>query len=480
MSKLSTHAVARQVYARYHAIVPDWDAFLESLSRPLATTVWAHSWRIGRERLRPLLAEAGIETTPVPWHPQALRMPEGVGAGAHWGHAAGLYQPQEEVAMVPVMLLDPQPGERVLDMCAAPGNKTAQIAVAMNNTGTVHANEVQKGRLAALRRTVKRLGLANVTVTLAPGQDLSLRNGPFDRVLVDAPCSGEGIWRKGRGERGQRALQIADDAMRERLAHRQRQLLTRAVRLAAVGARIVYSTCTIAPEENEAVVDAVLRAFPGRLRVRVARLPGVDASPGVTEWAGMAYDDAVADTARVWPHQNDTGGFYVAVLEKVDGAETHGDHAPPPVADSSELAALAERFGLPEAATQGLTAVAGSGRYLQLASADHRLPAELEVQSTGLPVVGLQARPPKPTTAAAMALGAQATRNCLDLDTDELAAFMRREPLTRTPGALGRIGSRGYVLVRHRGFGIGVACTRGALDRPEVALASLYPKAWGV
>ncbi|MDZ7810229.1 MAG: RsmB/NOP family class I SAM-dependent RNA methyltransferase [Arhodomonas sp.] len=243
-------AAVDAVYRRYRGVVGDWDAFRASLERPLAPTVWPHPRRISRAALGALLAEQGIVASPLPWHPSALVLPAGTGTGGHWGFYAGLYQSQEAVAMVPVMLLDPRPGERVLDLCAAPGNKTAQIALAMANRGTVHANEAQRGRLSALQATIKRLGLMNVTVTLGPGQDLALANGPFDRVLVDAPCSGEGIWRKLVGEAPPRGFHVADEGMRARLVRRQRQLLERAVRLTRRGGRIVYSTCTLAPRRT--------------------------------------------------------------------------------------------------------------------------------------------------------------------------------------------------------------------------------------
>ncbi|MCS4502648.1 RsmB/NOP family class I SAM-dependent RNA methyltransferase [Arhodomonas aquaeolei] len=475
MSDDAPNATAEQVYGRYHTIVPDWDAFLESLTRPLAPTVWPHPARISRDGLRRLLAEAGVGSTPVPWHPSALRLPEGVGAGGHWGYFAGLYQSQEAVATVPVMLLDPVPGERVLDMCAAPGNKTAQIALAMGNRGTVHANEVQRGRLSPLQGTIRRLGLINVSITLRPGEDLALSNGPFDRVLVDAPCSGEGIWRKVVGERAMKHFQVADAAMRERLAARQRRLLARAVRLARVGGRIVYSTCTVAPEENEAVVDAVLRAFPGQLAVRPARLPGFECSPGVTEWAGAGFDPSLAGAARVWPHQNDTGGFFAAVLEKVDGPEPDGALISPEGADDAALDALGRTFGLGGDAFDGVITHRGGGRYLSAVSADHRLPPGLATQTTGLPVLGTQARPPKPTTAFALAWAPAAQANILDVDEEGLAEYIARRPLYLDRVELPEAP---YVLVRHGGHGIGVAHVRGRQADGRVAFASLHPKAW--
>ncbi len=156
--------------SRYRELIGDWEAFRRSVDEALPGCIWANPLRLGREDLRHLLAKEGITAEPVDWHGQALRLPPEFRAGAHWGYAAGLFQTQEEVAMLPVRLLDPRPGERILDLCAAPGNKSAQIALAMGNRGTLLANELKPQRIAALRQTIKRLGLTNISITRRPAQ----------------------------------------------------------------------------------------------------------------------------------------------------------------------------------------------------------------------------------------------------------------------------------------------------------------------
>ena len=227
------------------------------------------------------------------------------------GHTAAEFYTNRTVVKLMTLIMDPQPGDRVLDLCAAPGNKTAQIGVALGNRGTVVANDRNAGRLYALHDTIERLGLLNVSVTIHDGTNLPPAMGLFDHVLVDAPCSCEGTSRKHPS-----VLDQGPTARPGSLAGVQRALLHKAVDLCRPGGRVVYSTCTYAPEENEAVVDAVLRDRPNAFRIIPADVAGLDTAPGLTEWSGRRFQASLSGSVRLWPHANDTGGFYVAVLER--------------------------------------------------------------------------------------------------------------------------------------------------------------------
>ena len=297
-------------FERYRPIIDDWAAFAEALRRPLPTCIWANPLRMPPDELVAWLREQGLDPEPLPWLDHAFRLPADVDIGTRFGYVAGLYHVQEEVSLLPVPLLDPQPGERVLDLCAAPGNKTAQIATRLANRGTVVANDISYGRLAPLRSTLDRLGVANVTTTTCDAANYPSESGLFDRVLADVPCSCEGTSRKHLSVIEQRA------AMRD-MTGAQTAILRKAVQRCRPGGRIVYATCTYAPEENEAVVDAVLRDVGSdRLQVCPARIDGVACDPGLTAWREQTFHPSLTNTMRVWPHQNDTGGFFVAVLEK--------------------------------------------------------------------------------------------------------------------------------------------------------------------
>jgi len=458
---------------RYREVVDDWPAFRASVSTPLPTTIWAHPERISREALQALLAEDGVEAKPVGWHPRALRLAEGLRPGVHWGQAAGLYHAQEEASMVPVTLLGPRPGHRVLDLCAAPGNKTAQAALALGNRGTVVANDVAKGRLAAIRHLIKRLGLMNVSVTCRPAQDYSPQAGGFDRIIADVPCSCEGTVRKS----SQRSAQALCET-RERLTSRQVAILDKAVRLCRPGGRIVYSTCTFAPEENEQVVDTLLRRYPDDLRLLPVSLPGLQLSSGLTEWQGQRFLPALANAARLWPHHNNTGGFFIALLEKVGGSCREAERAEEVPADDHWIRGILQRYAIPDTVLKGLRLVHRGRKYAQLIAADHEPPVRPERAFFGLPTVGVQVKPPKLTTAGVMALAPHVRRNVVDLDDVQAQAYTARQVVTLRPGQGIELGESGSVVVRRRGYGLGLGVVSPVEQDGSRQLTSLYPRSW--
>ncbi len=450
---------------RYRPLVDDWSAFAESVRRPLPATLWAHPERVDASELVPLLAESGLEARPLPWHRGALQLAPGCSAGEHWGHGAGLFQIQEAAAMLPARVLDPRPGERILDLCAAPGNKTAQLALAVGAAGMVVANDPQRGRLAPLRQTIKRLGLCNVVATRRPGEEYPMAAGGFDRVLVDAPCSGEGTWRR-RAE----PASVPDDA-RARLATRQYRLLERAIALCRPGATLVYSTCTLAPEENEAVIQQLLEAHGEHVDLLPARVAGFASDAGLTHWAGRALDPSLSHAMRVWPHRADTGGFFIARLRIRGGAEppatASGIRGAAQAGDEALAARLRRCLDLPPGALDGLRLVEAGGRYAHLVGCGLAAGLHPPAEFRGLPALARQMRPDKPTTAAVLALGRVSQGPRVHLDSPDLRRFRARQDVRLAPAP-----GPGYVMVWHRGHPVGLGRLRGN------ALESLYPRAW--
>lgn len=319
---------------RYEPLIDDWAAFADACARPLPPVVWtnplrraaldglnahdgareavaAAAERYGEEgaALAARLEARGYGCKPIAWHPGALKVSGLDKPGLTFEYVLGLYHVQEEVSLIPARLLAPRPGDRILDLCAAPGGKTAQLAVATACRGTIVANDVRIDRLRALRSNCERLGLLNVAMTAQDGTRFPLEAGPFDAILLDAPCSCEGNVRQGKGVRWTEPEPFL--AGRSGL---QATLLGRAWKLLAPGGRLVYATCTFAPEENEMVLDyslgddAVIEPFA---------IEGLRAAAGVAEWHGRSLRPDCANVARFWPHLNDTGGFAVAVVRKV-------------------------------------------------------------------------------------------------------------------------------------------------------------------
>ena len=463
-------ATGDSVYQRYRPLIDDWEAFCRTLEQPLRPCLRANTTRTQRSELMQVLQDEGIAPEPVPWHPEALTVPREARPGRHWGAIAGVFQIQEAASLLPVSMLDVQPGERVLDLCAAPGNKTVQLAEELGNRGTVVANDASRGRHAALSQALKRHGILNTSQTARDGQGMPWASGRFDKVLVDAPCSCEGTFRK-----TATAAEPVSADLRERLARKQRRILRRGMALTRPGGLVVYATCTFAPEENEAVVANALERFGGAFELLPARLPGVHLAPGVTEWQGARYGPELERCGRLWPHHNDTGGFFVALLRRVAGGEVAPD--PEPLAGDPQardlLRIYEDELGVPGDVLDGLTPFLSGRKYVRAAASDHTGAGDVPVVATGIPAARAQRRFPKPATAGAMALGRYARERLLEVDREEAEGFFRRQALfigpERDPGP----SSGGLVLVRHRGFVLGVG-----LRREAGVVVSLFPKAW--
>jgi NOL1/NOP2/sun family putative RNA methylase len=297
------------VLARYEPLVDDYGAFREACERPLPRLVRVNTLKATVERAIEALSEEEVGVERRDWHDALLAVDTDT-PGNTWPYFLGWLHGQEAVSAIPPTVLDPDPGDRVLDACAAPGSKTGQLAARIDDRGRILANDANLGRLAPLRSNMERLGVTNVAVTNRDARHLSPSEWGFDAVdaaLVDAPCSGEGTVRKNPA-----ALADWSEGFLADVSTLQRDILRRAIRLTKPGGTVVYSTCTFAPEENEAVLDAVLGTEDCRLRAFDLPLP---TDPGVTGWQGDTYDEDVRRARRIWPHRSDTGGFFCAKLE---------------------------------------------------------------------------------------------------------------------------------------------------------------------
>ena len=289
---------------RYREIVPDFEDFKAAQQRRLLPSARINLLKAERSRAMEHLEEEGVKGRPFKWYSLGLGL-DSESPGKLRTNLLGFIHLQEELSMVPPLVLDPKPGETVLDLCASPGSKTTQISQMMENRGLVVANEPSLSRIAPLRSNCERLGVLNVAITRYDGRRFP--RGPYDRVLVDAPCSSEG-----RARRDPKALSRCSLRRSLGLQTLQIGLLKNALRLARTGGVVVYSTCTYAPEENEMVVEAALN----QSRLERISIPGLRECPGITKWNGCELNEELHRAARYYPHFNDTGGFFVARLIK--------------------------------------------------------------------------------------------------------------------------------------------------------------------
>ena len=275
--------------------------------------------KISPEKLIQRLSKKWIVKQPYSDYPEIMLIDQDTGPGELGNaieHLLGYYYIQEISSMMSAIALSAQPGELVLDLCASPGSKTTQIASMMRNSGTLMANDLKMDRIAILAANLERCGVTNTIVTkndaIALCSRLSQNSIKFDRILLDAPCSGEGTLRS-----SPKTFLIWNEKVVKKLSRQQKKLIAFAFKCLKKDGVLVYSTCTHAPEENEEIVDFALKNFP--VKVESVKLPLI-CRPGVQSWEGEKYNPDTQKTCRIYPQDNDSEGFFISkmtLLEEV-------------------------------------------------------------------------------------------------------------------------------------------------------------------
>lgn len=456
-------------FDRYAAFT-DLQTLLEYSAKPLRKSVRVNTLKSSVEDFKKWAEEKKWMLTQVPWSKEAFfidREDRSNALGKDLMHLMGHFYMQEAASMLPVELLQPEAGESILDMSAAPGSKTTQIAGKQGGRGVVLANDVQEKRLWTLKTALHRSGVANVIVTKKVGQWFAKHmTERFDRVLCDAPCTAEGTTRKDSD-----ALKYCSIENTKSMASLQHALLESAVHAAKVGGRIVYSTCTLTPEENEGVIMHILNKFPDQLEV-------ID--PRTLDIAPEGYwDKALADSAKVqqlhfspdashlplirlWPQTYDTEGFFSAVLRKK--ASTRYKDKMIMVAfqekelsrrRKEEIASMMEqRYGFPMVGEDDRLFSRGEQILLSTSDAAHfELP--VENYSLGLPF-GKMLKDGRILIGHEIATlrGHLATKNVFDVGEGVLEKLLGGQDVD-CPADLD-----GHVIIRYRDIGIGLGLAK--------------------
>ena len=297
---------------RYRRILGDEvKVLVDYCFKPLRKSIRINTLKIDVDECVKMLESKGWELKQVPWCSNGFwvenRNEEQLGNTLE--HFMGYYYVQEASSMIPPIVLQPEEKDFVLDIAAAPGSKTTQMAEMMKNKGCIVANDIQIQRIKVLRFNLEKLGVINTVVTRMDGRKFIKFKERFDKVLVDAPCSSEGIMRK-----DWKAFSRWNIKFIKEMAKLQKKLVDAAAVTLKRGGVMVYSTCTMSPEENEAVVDYAVKKHG--LVVEKVKVKGLKARHGITEWESQQFDESVRNCLRIWPHDNDSEGFFVANVRK--------------------------------------------------------------------------------------------------------------------------------------------------------------------
>lgn len=285
---------------RFLQYVPDVEQFLEKMERPPSQYIRANTLKTGMDELAARLAAKGFELSSTDLD-EVMKVDKApLATGATTEYLLGHYYVQDLSSCMAVEALDPQKGESVLDMAAAPGGKTTHIAQRMQNTGSIVALEPNERRARSMVFNMDRLGVINACVRKIDALRAK-ELGTFDRVLLDAPCSCEGVIAKDPKRKTSHAPEDVDYC-----ATRQEKMLQVAISVARPGGTVVYSTCSFAPEENEVIIDKIVRAFGVKVE------PIKYGSEGLSSFGGTEFDKSIRNTRRFYPHLHDTTGFFVA------------------------------------------------------------------------------------------------------------------------------------------------------------------------
>ncbi len=469
----------------------EYPAFLESLEREPCHALRLNALKLGadgRSAAEMYGAVGFARLTRVPWAENGYYYEADDQPGRHPFHAAGLYYIQEPSAMAPAELLGVQPGERVLDLCAAPGGKSTQIAARLKGKGLLLCNEIHPARAKILSENIERMGVANACVTNeAPARLAEFFPEYFDRILVDAPCSGEGMFRKNDAACGEWSPENV-----RLCAERQAEILDCAARMLCAGGRLVYSTCTFAPEENEGSVSRFLERHPEFELLPIEKerlgLKGCDGVPAYVENPASGLEG----TLRMTPHRIKGEGHFAAVLQKAGSlpgslrrSAASGSVKPVPERELGEfLQFCRENLHLTRTSESGsqrepepaeLLAAAGgepgAPQYIRFGDNIHLVPADmpglkgLKVLRPGLHLGELKKNRFEPSHALALALAPKQAVHVWNLkaDSPEIAAYLNGQTFPAE-------GEKGWYLICVEGFGIGWGKLAGGVMKNH------YPK----
>jgi NOL1/NOP2/sun family putative RNA methylase len=304
----------------------DKQEYWEIVHKEPNNSIRCNTIKISPDKLKKRLEERGWKIKqPYQKYPEIMIIESDLGPGELGKaeeHLLGYFYVQEISSMLPLLALKPTEEDIFLDLCASPGSKTTQAGAMMKNKGNIIANDSRLPRLIILASNLEKCGVSNTVITQNDGIDLCRRYGQenifFDKILVDAPCSGEGTLRS-----SPETFVMWNPKMNEKFSRIQKHLAENAISCLKTGGEMIYSTCTHAPEENEDIVQHLLDNFD--ISIEQIDLP-LKTREGITEWQGRKYSEEIKKCIRIYPQDNDTEGFFLCKMKKLSD-KTKGEHS---------------------------------------------------------------------------------------------------------------------------------------------------------
>ena len=442
-----------------------FETFIATYDAPVRGGLRVNTLKMSKEEF---LSCSSFSLSPIPWATNGFYYEQEERPGKHAYHEMGLFYMQEPSAMSVAELAAVKPGEIVLDLCAAPGGKSTQLAAALHGEGLLVSNEIHPARSKILSQNIERMGVRNAIVTNETPQSLArLYFQAFDCVVVDAPCSGEGMFRK--DEEAIRQWSVENVIM---CAERQKEILAEAVKMVRPGGRLVYSTCTFEPAENEEMITWLLETYPEWEAGEVRSHDGI-------------VEGSVPGTLRLWPHLLQGEGHFAALLVRKGCEEAEGDtgkklelfgkkygrigkkNAP----DAARLAlwdTFAKEFFDIEKAPEWFDKKALKERMVLFGENIYLLPAPVALEGckvvrAGLHLGSFEKNRFEPSHSLALALKPEEVLNVTEVNVEDVAKYQRGETLTAD-------GPKGWTLVTHHG------CSVGFGKRSNGIVKNHYPK----
>lgn len=422
----------------------EYDEFMRSYEQKRLYGLRVNNRKISTEQF---LKIAPFHLTRIPWIENGFYYEEQDRPGKHPYYSAGLYYLQEPSAMTPANILPVNPGERVLDLCAAPGGKSTELGVKLKGQGLLVANDISASRAKALLKNIELFGIPNALITSEPPVNLMRYFGAyFDKILIDAPCSGEGMFRKDPS-----MIKSWEKNGPEFYAKIQREIILQAAAMLKPGGQMLYSTCTFSAEEDEGTIEYLLSEDPSFHVIPIAgRYEGF--APAKPELVGGREE--IRGCVRIWPHRMNGEGHFVALLQKDESGASEASLGNSAARRISEFPELAE-FLKPVRTDLNLERLEARQEKISALPAEMGDLKGLHYLRTGLYLGELKKKRFEPSQAFAMALEKEAFPAIISLPSEDIRVRKYLKGETIDVSGLPILASGSWQLVCVDGYPLG-------------------------